>query len=47
MYKLLHIQGNGKEKENLILDLYYNQNKTYREITEIAGEYEIYCRKDI
>jgi hypothetical protein len=28
-----------EEKENLILDLYYNQNKTYREITEIVGAY--------
>ena len=28
-----------KEKEKLVSDLYYNQNKTYREITEIAGTY--------
>jgi DNA-directed RNA polymerase specialized sigma subunit len=24
----------GEEKEKRVLDLYYNQNKTYREITE-------------
>src|ERR687896_220929 len=28
-----------KEKEKLVSDLYYKQNKTYREITEIAGTY--------
>lgn len=28
-----------EEKESLVLDLYHNQNKTYREITEIAGTY--------
>jgi hypothetical protein len=28
-----------EEKENLVLDLYHNQNKTYREITKIAGTY--------
>jgi hypothetical protein len=28
-----------EEKEKIIQDLYYNQNKTYREITEIAGTY--------
>jgi hypothetical protein len=30
---------NREEKEKLILDLYYNQNKTYREITKIVGTY--------
>jgi hypothetical protein len=29
----------GEEKEKLVLDLYYNQNKTYREITKLAGAY--------
>lgn len=26
-----------EEKEGLVLDLYYNQNKTYRDITELVG----------
>jgi hypothetical protein len=29
----------GEEREKLVLDLYYNQNKTYREITKLAGAY--------
>ncbi len=30
---------NREEKERLIPDLFFNQHKTYREITEIAGTY--------
>jgi DNA-directed RNA polymerase specialized sigma subunit len=26
-----------KEREELVLDLYFNQNKTYHEIAKIAG----------
>jgi alkylated DNA nucleotide flippase Atl1 len=29
----------GEEREKLVLDLYYNQNKTYRDVTKLAGAY--------